>query len=535
MKKQIVLLLAALTLCVGLCACGSGPKTAVRLEAPKEAMTEGRGAALCRYSTGGELHAVTLTRYEAVDGQWEKTDWSPAAFDDGDLLGTDGEISWQSGSPDKLWGPGGGFQLPDTEIGLTVSPETLIEPLKGHFDAAFGAETPLCVRSVDTAGSAVVRCAAGADKPEPDADAAFEELICITFHDTVPEEFLSILNSDRDDTIRLETPADAENEEDDDETLLCTYSTTGALHAVTFARYISSDGGWTKTSWTPGMFDENDLIGRDGRIVWRTGEPDELVFAFSATQGAYPIPEPEDGTARTQTIVAQPAAQIVDTSFGKEVPLCIRTTGADGEAAVRCILGEEQPAPSADAAFEELICVTFHDAVPASARQPDEMTLTTAEPDEFESQSLQDNGIYPDGAAFFRAAVDDSIRSAVLRRYVMQNGGWKLDDSQVFPVSGSCTVAVGGVDNNREFLTWCASGSDVHLKTWADADASLMAQRVGPAGIAAGTELALVCRTSEDMHITEDTFSSLDNIKAALSQSTDNEIITIEFSTLPAQ
>lgn len=357
MKKQIVLLLTALALCVGLCACGSGPKTAVRLEAPKEAMTESRGAALCSYSTRGELHAVTLTRYEAVDGRWEKTDWSPATFNDGDLLETGGVLSWQSGDPDKLWVPGGGFQLPDTEIGLTVSPETQIEPLQGRFDAAFGAETPLCVRSIDVSGRAVVRCAAGADIPEPDADAA----------------------------------------------------------------------------------------------------------------------------------------------------------------------------------FAELICVTFHDAVPAFARQPDSMTLAVAGPDEFESQALQDNGIYPDNAAFFRVAVDNSIRSAVLRRYVMQNGGWQLDDSQIFPVSGSCTVAVGGVDNNREFLTWCASGSGVHLKTWANADASLMAQRAGPAGITAGTELALVCRTSEDMHLTEDTFSSLDNIKAALSQSTDNEIVTIEFSPLGAQ
>ena len=535
MKKQIVLLLTALALCIGLCASGSAPKTAVRLEAPGQAMTESRGAALCSYATRGELHAVTLTHYEAVDGRWEKTDWSPATFDEGDMLNTDGVLSWQPGDSDKLWVPGGGFHLPDTEIGLTVSPETQIEPLQGRFDAAFGAETPLCVRSVDAAGSAVVRCAAGADIPEPDADAAFEELICVTFHDTVPEEFLSVIRSSLDDTIRLETPADAENEEDDDETLLCTYRTTGELHAVTFARYISSDGGWTKTSWTPATFDEGDLIGRDGRIVWRAGEPDELVFSFYATQGVYPVPEPEDGTARTQTRVELPAAQIVDTSFGKEVPLCIRTTGADGVMTVRCTIGESAPEPDADAAFEELICITFHDAVPAFLRQPDSMTLAAAEPDEFESQALQDNGIYPDSAAFFRAAVDNSIRSAVLRRYVMQNGGWQLDDSQIVPVSGSCTVAVGGVDNNREFLTWCASGSDVHLKTWANADASLMAQRAGPADITAGTELALVCRTSEDMHLTEDTFSSLDNIKAALSQSTDNEIITIEFSTLDAQ
>ena len=525
MKKQIVLLLAALALCVGLCACGSGPKTAVRLEAPKSETTENGGTALCHYSTEGDLHAITFTRYIRTDGEWELTDWNPAVFDEGD-------ISWKD---DKLWLCGAGFSLPDPEDGTAAVFTQVGAAQEQTFDANFDVTVPLLTRRVGAGGTAALYCTIGENAPDPDPDAAFEELICITFHDTVPEEFLSIINSDRDDTIRLETPADAENEEDDDETLLCTYSTTGALHAVTFARYISSDSGWTKTSWTPGMFDEDDLIGRDGRIVWRTGEPDELVFAFYATQGAYPVPEPEGCTARTQTRVTQPAAQIVDTSFGKEVPLCIRTTGADGEAAVRCILGEEQPVPSADAAFEELICVTFHDAVPASARQPGEMTLTAAEPDEFESQSLQDNGIYPESAAFFRAAVDDTIRSAVLRRYVMQNGGWKLDDSQIFPVSGSCTVAVGGVDNNRAFLTWCASGSDVHLKTWADADASLMAQRAGPADITAGAELSLVCRTSEDMHLIEDTFSSLDNSKAALSQSTDNEIITIEFSTLPAQ
>ena len=44
-----------------------------------------------------------------------------------------------------------------------------------------------------------------------------------------------------------------------------------------------------------------------------------------------------------------------------------------------------------------------------------------------------------------------------------------------------------------------------------------------------------VLQSGEDMHFTEDTFSSLDNIKAALSQSMDNEIVTIEFSSLDAQ
>ena len=532
MKKQLVFLLAALALCVGLCACGSGPKTAVRLEAPASAAAENGGVALCHYRTGGDLHAITFTRYIRGNDGWELTDWNPAVFDEGDLVSNEGDISWKD---DKLWLCGAGFSLPDPEDGTAAVFTQVGAAQEQTFDANFDVTVPLLTRRVGAGGTAALYCTIGENAPDPDPDAAFEELICVTFHDTVPEKFLSIINSDLDDTIRLETPENAENEEDDDETLLCTYRTTGELHAVTFARYISSGGGWTKTDWTPGMFDEDDLIGRDGQIRWRTGEADELVFSFYATQGAWPVPEPEDSTARAQTRVEQPAAQIVDTSFGKEVPLCIRTTGADGEAAVRCILGEEQPVPSADAAFEELICVTFHDAVPASARQPDSMTLTSAEPDEFESQALQDNGIHPDGAAFFRAAVDDSIRSAVLRRYVMRNGGWKLDDSQVFPVSGGCTVAVGGVDNNREFLTWCASGSDVHLKTWANADASLMAHRTEPAGITAGTELALVCRTSEDMHFTEDTFSSLDNIKAALSQSTDNEIVTIEFSTLPAQ
>ena len=532
MKKQLVLLLAALALCAGLCACGSGPKTAVRLEAPASATAENGGVALCRYRTGGDLHAITFTRYIRGDDGWELTDWNPAVFDEGDLVSNEGDIAWND---NKLWLCGAAFSLPDPENDIAITGFQIPAPLEMTFDADFDVTVPLLTRRFSADGVMTVRCILGESAPEPDADAAFEELICVTFHDTVPEEFLSVIRSNLDDTIRLETPADAENEEDDDETLLCAYRTTGELHAVTFARYISSGGGWTKTSWVPGIFDEGDLIGRDGRIVWRAGEPDELVFSFYATQGAYPVPEPEDGTARVQTRVERPAAQIVDTSFGKEVPLCIRTTGADGEAAVRCILGEEQPLPSADAAFEELICVTFHDAVPAFLRQPDSMTLAAAGPDEFESQALQDNGIYPDSAAFFRAAVDHSIRSAVLRRYVMQNGGWQLDDSQIFPVSGSCTVAVGGVDNNREFLTWCASGSGVHLKTWANAYASLMAQRAGPADITAGTELALVCRTSEDMHLTEDTFSSLDNIKAALSQSTDNEIVTIEFSSLDAQ
>lgn len=354
MKKQLVLLLAALALCAGLCACGSGPKTAVRLEAPASATAENGGVALCHYRTGGDLHAITFTRYIRGDDGWELTDWNPAVFDEGDLVSNEGDIAWND---NKLWLCGAAFSLPDPENDIAITGFQIPAPLETTFDA----------------------------------------------------------------------------------------------------------------------------------------------------------------------------------DFDVTVPLLTRRFSADGVMTVRCILGEEQPILSADAAFEELICITFHDAVPAFLRQPDSMTLAAAGPDEFESQALQDNGIYPDNAAFFRAAVDNSIRSAILRRYVMQNGGWQLDDSQIFPVSGSCTVAVGGVDNNREFLTWCASGSGVHLKTWANADASLMAQRAGPADITAGTELALVCRTSEDMHLTEDTFSSLDNIKAALSQSTDNEIVTIEFSSLDAQ